>query len=88
MKTKFTIPDLTKPDGSLSKDDLDKANILVNFFSSIFTKENTSNIPTVNNKIFTRDLSSIEVTLEDVRDKLRKLKTNKSSGPTVFTQEY
>ena len=48
MKTKVSIPDLTNNDGSISRDDLDKANILVNFFSSVFSKENVNNIPIVN----------------------------------------
>ena len=42
--SKASIPDLKKPDGTKACSDEDKAEVLNNQFSSVFTKEDTSNL--------------------------------------------
>ena len=46
-KTTTGIADLEGPGNKLINDDKEKAEILANFFSSVFTKENMDNIPTI-----------------------------------------
>ena len=45
LKTRQPLSDLIKPDGKLRTTDEEKAEVLNNFFSSVFTKEDTQNIP-------------------------------------------
>ena len=82
MKTKEHIPDLkvdNKPDASTS---FAKAEVLNNYFSSVFTKENLVNIPSFT---FPRSIPPIsdliDFSITNVLKKLQKLKLNKSPGP-------
>ena len=82
-KCKENISTLQREDGSLTTDDGDKANILINFFSSVLTIEDMHNLPNIppgknSNGKFVSDLS---VTEEQVKDKLKNLNPNKSPGP-------
>ena len=43
--SKTTIPDLQRKDGSLTSDDQEKAELLNSQFTSVFTNEDTTNIP-------------------------------------------
>ena len=47
LKRSSGISYLTKPDGSLTKDDKEKATVLDSFFCSVFTEEDTINTPTL-----------------------------------------
>ena len=44
-KNKETIPNLLKTDGSFTENDLGKAELLNDYFSSVFTAEDADNIP-------------------------------------------
>ena len=83
-KSKETIPNLYKPDGSLTDDDLGKAEALNNYFSSVFTAEDAGNIPSpelkssVNISIKTPDLFIDE---SEMSQALKDLKPDKSPGP-------
>ena len=63
--------------------DADKAGVLNKFFSSVFTRENTTNIPhtEVGDKSGGITLTDIRVTPKAVQDKLSKLNPNKAQGP-------
>ena len=74
------IGDLETPSNRLSVNDKDKAEILANFFSSVFTQENMENMPTVTMSKSNGGLESYEIGVEDVRKKLSILNPNKSPG--------
>ena len=86
-KTKIRqgIPDLVyeDPDGNEQSTETDgeKAEVLSEFFSSVFTKEDTTNIPTLPRKKFKQWLSKITVSKEDIKKKLLQLKISKAPGP-------
>ena len=83
MKTKTTsgIADLKTPQNILTSRDVEKAEILANFFASVFTKENLDNMPTIPNISVEEELKEYRIDPEEVRKKLSKLSPAKSSGP-------
>ena len=60
-----------------------RAEILNDFFTSVFLKEDLSNIPRVNEGEYSngKNISSIRITAEEVEKKLKKLNTQKAQGP-------
>ena len=84
MRQKTTIreeiPALIKPNGMLTDTDDEKAEVLSNFFASVFTNE-----PPGNWEISPPPTASIddnlELTMNDIREKLNRLDTSKSPGP-------
>ena len=82
---KNTIGPLKDRTGSIISSDEGMANILNEYFTSGFTEEDTSEIPIVpivyrgNNP-----LRKIEITVDKVKMKLKKLNSNKSAGPDGF----
>ena len=82
---KNTIGPLKDRTGSIISSDEGMANILNEYFTSGFTEEDTSEIPIVpivyrgNNP-----LRKIEITVNKVKMKLKKLNSNKSAGPDGF----
>ena len=91
LKTKAGIPDLVKSDGkdrnpqstqTFTKNDKDKADVFVSYFSSVFTEEpKNDTMPHFEGRDFETKLSSIEINEDLVLKKLKKLKVNKSPGP-------
>ena len=84
MKSKTTIGDLQNPDGTMTSGNKEKAEALNTFFSSVFTDENTSNIPTLEPRQFDTPLITVEITASKVKKKIQKLKKTKSAGPDGF----
>ncbi len=80
-KTRHPISDLQKEDGTLTANDHEKAEVLNQFFTSVFTKEDLSNIPDVEKHHVVKDLDGMHITEEEVQKRLSKLKTSKSPGP-------
>ena len=80
--TKITtgIGDLETPSNELTGNDNEKAEILATFFSSVFTKENMENMPTVHMSKTKGYLESYQLEVEEVRKKLSRLNPNKSPG--------
>ena len=72
---------ITKDDGSTTSSDYETANSLNSFFSSVFTDEPLTNIPSLGDRSNGSHLDSISVTYDDVLNELNHLKTNKSCGP-------
>ena len=75
------IPNLTKTDGNLTSSDDEKANVLNSFFSSVFTQEDLSDIPNIENLSKNTFLTDIIITRDAVKSKLKNLNPAKAMGP-------
>ena len=86
LKTKSSMPDLIRPGTEknpiYAKSDEEKAEVLVDYFSSVFTIEaDLNNMPPFDERNYNKPLYDIEISEKMVYDKLRKIKVNKSPGP-------
>ena len=81
LKTRSAISQLLQNDGSLTTSDKDKANVLNSFFTSVFTREDMTNMPEQPEQHPVKEMDSIVFTLCDVAKKLERLNPNKSPGP-------
>ena len=79
-KPKETISKLKKDDGSFTENDQEKANVLNNFFGSVFTKVETDDMPEVKSKCNT-EIDSVTITEKQMMKELESLGVNKSPGP-------
>ena len=79
-KPKESISNLTREDGSLTSNDSEKADVLLKFFTSVFTNEDTQNIPSFDSQCDTK-LSFINIDENKMLKSLNNLKPNKSPGP-------
>jgi len=62
-KLKQSIGGIEKPDGTLTSDESEMAEILNNFFSSIFINEHLLNVPSMKLKYSGKPLSCIYISL-------------------------
>ena len=81
LKTRTDIPMLNLADGSKAISAREKADALGKFFISVFTDEDTANVPLAENKFYGAPLSTITFTPKMVENKLLQLNDNKSPGP-------
>jgi hypothetical protein len=79
LKTQGSIPDLDTQEGTAT-DDLEKAEALNQFFTSVFTQENPI-VPTLDNERIINPITEVMFSPEIVKKKLEDLKPNKSPGP-------
>ena len=83
-KTSSGISELhTKRDNStfIAESDEDKAEVLSDFLSSVFTKEPTGDLPNLRQREFSAKLSDEYFSVETVRKLLIGINTSKSQGP-------
>ena len=80
LKTRPTIPDLKKSNGELTSNDHEKAEVLNNFFSSVFTRENTDAVPDFEARHCNIPCTALEITEKMVKNKIEKLKPHKAQG--------
>ncbi len=80
LRTKPGIGNLTGSDGIEIVDNGEKAEAFNSFFSSVFTREDTQNLPTVNKRT-SEELGEVEIREEKVLELLRHLQPDKSPGP-------
>ena len=84
-KIKQGIPDLVYKDEdgeeTSTTNDKEKAEVLADFFSSVFTEKDTSNIPNLSQRSFKEWLSNMEITREEIKKKILQLKISKTPGP-------
>ena len=81
LKNRPKPVDMQQEDGTLTKDDHTKAQLLNNFFASVFTCENTERMPNMRQRHRGAPLDNLVITEDMSKKKLRKLKPTKSSGP-------
>ena len=81
LKVREGIGDLEDGTGSKISSDDGKAEILNDFFCSVFTKERTEQIPTCENKAKDCFLGTIHFSKEKVLKKLKNIDPSKSGGP-------
>ena len=79
-KPRETVANLLQKDGSLTKCDSEKAEVLNNFFTSVFTLEDSSNIPSFPQRT-PKTLSTLDISVDNMKNKLKQLNTSKSAGP-------
>ena len=84
LKTREGIADLKDARGNTAKTEQAKAHMLNEFFCSVFTREDVSKLPNFTPKVVHEELSSITITEEEVKKKLKTLKIDKSPGPDSF----
>ena len=80
-KTRVTVEALKRNDGSLAESSREKAEVLNEFFASVFTKENLTNIPHMIPVYDGPALEDVEITPGMVESKLKELNPSKSPGP-------
>jgi len=76
------IPGTEQQNGELevTTSDKQKADVLLTFFSTVFTQEPDGDLPEFARRLDT-EMPVINITLDDVRQKLRKVNPTKSPGP-------
>jgi hypothetical protein len=80
LKTKCSVAELETQNGTAETDE-EKGEALGEFFSSVFTREDTENIPEIEEKNPQKILATIEITEQDVEKQINKLNPSKSAGP-------
>jgi len=78
------LVDLQTMDGRLRSDDKEKAELLNEYFTSVFTHEKLENLPNLESKIEKPPPVEVDFSPEVVEKKLKRLKTTKSAGPDGF----
>ena len=81
MKVRAAVGDLKRPDGGIAQTNMEKAETLNEFFASVFTKEQTGELPDFEDRPFTTTLHSITISPSQIEKKLSKLNPTKSPGP-------
>ena len=87
LKTRAGIPDLVTSDDendepTFTKNEQEKADTFLKNFSSVFTVEaDGEDMPFFLKRSYAKELSNIQISEDIVKQKLKKLKLNKSPGP-------
>ena len=80
-KTKSNLGQLEMPDGSYTNEDSEKAEILNNYFASVFADEGSEVLPNFEERNFSETLSNFEINTVMISKAIDKLKASKSQGP-------
>ena len=80
-KTRESVGNLIDEGGVIMSEGTKKATILNEFVTSVFTKENTSEMPTFNNRSNGATINNFKITTELVEKYLKVLNASKSQGP-------
>ena len=71
-------------DGSRANSDQDKADILNQYFKSVFTEEDITSIPPCVQIFDGPCIEDVPLTVDRVTEKLKSLNVNKSPGPDMI----
>jgi len=77
-KSNVNVSSLVDSQGELTSDSKAKAEMLNDFFSSVFTKELQTDMPNLDN-LYDAKLVDISVTVDSIKNKLQKLKEDKAA---------
>ena len=86
-KSKDRVGPLKDSSGIITDDDQSMCDTLNNFFASVFTKEDTHNVPEVVNILNGENsqlLCTVQITSDDVYNKIIKLEDGKAPGDDGF----
>ena len=76
------ISPLDKGDGVFVNDDIDKADVLNAFFSSVFTREDTNNVPEAKEGTESKNIYLTDIVITPrIKDKLKQLNNCTAQGP-------
>ena len=81
MKTKSSVGDLERLDGTMADTDGLKAEVLNRFFASVFTTEGERDIPLFEIRAYNTELFDLSITKKKMERVLKTLDTSKSPGP-------
>ena len=81
IKTKSNIGQLELPAGSSTNDNQEKAEILNNYFASVFAEEGPEALSGVEERNFVEPLTKIEINETKIIKSIDKLQASKSQGP-------
>ncbi|MES9971492.1 MAG: reverse transcriptase family protein, partial [Candidatus Thiodiazotropha sp.] len=81
VKSQSNVTNLQKSDSTLTSSDQEKAEVLNDYFSKVFTRENLDDMPDIANKVFDIPLDSINIDIAVVETVLKGLDGGKSMGP-------
>lgn len=81
LKTHSGIADLTREDGSTTEGDQEKAEVLNDFFASVYTHEDMSNMPSFENEKIIENMEDFTIQESDVLNQLKVLNSSKAQGP-------
>jgi len=79
--TRPSVGPLKKADGQLAKDDGEMATIFNRYFCSVFTQENTDEIPEPSTAHEGEKIQDILITEKKVKEKIRRLRRGAAGGP-------
>ena len=80
-KTRESVSNLKKTDDSLTENDKEKADVLNEYFSSVFTKDSQENVPDFEYESSSSNIEYVNVSRDQMLKALQKLNINKSPGP-------
>ena len=72
---------MEKDDGTLTQNDGETSEVLNNFFASVFTREDTTRIPDLEERKENCTMENVQINMEELKKLLTKQKPNKASGP-------
>ncbi|XP_021373499.1 uncharacterized protein LOC110463320 [Mizuhopecten yessoensis] len=81
VKTKEKLTQLDKGNGELTKNDLEKAEVLNNHYASVFVDDGQEPLPQFQDHSPNREISRIEISEEKIFKASGRLKVNKAAGP-------
>ena len=74
--------------GELTSNNKEKAEVLNNFFSSVFTRENSEKVPEIPDRQFESSLDNVTIIPEEVLKKLYNLNPSKAAGPDGLHSKF
>ena len=81
LKTKSKLSQLEKHDGTLTNDSQEKAEVLNQYFATVFEKEGPEELPEFQDRTFHESLNTVTINENLVGKAIDKLKPSKSQGP-------